>query len=88
MKTIYNTNIIVYSSVAVAGLLSGTSSHGTDKVHRRPVLLRNEGDPSAGQDAIIRDGFMPLSEVVNKYLADNTSLTAERNVKTLYITDN
>jgi len=76
MKTIYMTNIIFYSFEVVAGVLFGSSSHEADVIHLRPGRLHRYGDPSAGGDAIIRDGFVTLSEVVNKYLADNTTLTA------------
>lgn len=77
MKTIYTTNIIFYSFEAGAGAFFSSTSHETGVIHSRYGRLRREDDPTAGGDAFIRDGFVTLSEVVNKYLPDNTALTAE-----------
>lgn len=77
MKTIYTANNFYYSFEAGAGTLFSSTSHEADEVHRRPGRLRREGDTSAGVDDIIRDGSVTLAEVVNKYLPDNTALTAE-----------
>ncbi|MCA1742150.1 MAG: hypothetical protein LC630_06760 [Bacteroidales bacterium] len=58
MNTIYIANIIFYSLEAGIGALFSINSLKTDEVHRRPGRLRREGDPSAGGDPIIRDGFI------------------------------
>ena len=77
MKTIYTANIILYSLEEGADAIFISSSHEADEIHRIPGSLRREDDSSAGVDAITRDGFMTLPGVVNKYLPDNTALTAE-----------
>jgi hypothetical protein len=88
MKTIYTTNNFYYSFEDGADAFFNSTSHEADEVHRRPRRLRRVGDTSAGVDDIIRDGSVTLAEVVNKYLPDNTALTAEWKVKSLYITGN
>lgn len=80
MNTIYYTaNVTFYSFETGAGALFRSFSHEADEVHRKPGRLRRDDDPSAGGVANIFDGFVTLSEVVNKYLPHNTALTAEWN---------